>query len=268
MRSITANAAASDTPASAAPRLPPQPPGTPTSRRVPGALTPPSGPGIADYAPVLVADLEAVEELRFRTFTPQELIAIGLSQPPTGVPGERWSYSNTGYVILGLLIERLTGGPYAEEISRRILRPLGLRHTYFRHEPVHPRPAHGRVRGVARRQPARRALLTGQPWWRSRAYPRSPGGGRRGGLRLHLRQTGHPATPCGRVWGRDGCPGPPMASAMNTPDRPSPPPSTPPLRRRQVGSRRESGATTRPIGLCARSPQTDDAEPSVWKVPT
>jgi D-alanyl-D-alanine carboxypeptidase len=87
--------------------------------------------GVGDYAPVLVANLEAVENLRFRNFTPQELIAIGLSQPPTNAPGERWSYSNTGYVILGLLIERLTGRPYAEEIDRRILRPLGLRHTYF-----------------------------------------------------------------------------------------------------------------------------------------
>jgi D-alanyl-D-alanine carboxypeptidase len=87
--------------------------------------------GIADYAPALFASPEAAEELRFRTFTPQELIGIGLSQPPTNAPGERWSYSDTGYVILGLLIERLTGRPYAEEISRRILRPLGLRHTYF-----------------------------------------------------------------------------------------------------------------------------------------
>ena len=84
--------------------------------------------GIADYAPVLFAN---PEELQFRTITPQELIRIGLSQPPTNAPGERWSYSDTNYVILGLLIERLTGRPYAEEISRRILRPLGLRHTYF-----------------------------------------------------------------------------------------------------------------------------------------
>ena len=87
--------------------------------------------GIGDFTVVLFANPETVEELRFRTFTPQELIGIGLSQPPTNAPGERWSYSNTNYVILGLLIERLTGRPYAEEISRRILRPLGLQHTYF-----------------------------------------------------------------------------------------------------------------------------------------
>jgi D-alanyl-D-alanine carboxypeptidase len=87
--------------------------------------------GLGDYSAVLVADLEAVAQLRFRTFTPQELLAIGLSQPPTNAPGERWSYSNTNYVILGLLVERLTGRPYAQEISRRILRPLGLRDTSF-----------------------------------------------------------------------------------------------------------------------------------------
>jgi D-alanyl-D-alanine carboxypeptidase len=43
----------------------------------------------------------------------------------------RWSYSSTNYIILGLLIEKVTGRPYAQEISRRILRPLGLEHTSF-----------------------------------------------------------------------------------------------------------------------------------------
>jgi D-alanyl-D-alanine carboxypeptidase len=56
--------------------------------------------------------------------TPQELIAIGLSQPPTNASGERWSYSSTNYIIAGLLMEEVTGRPYAGEVSRRILRPL------------------------------------------------------------------------------------------------------------------------------------------------
>ena len=87
--------------------------------------------GLADYEDVLLSGDQAIEQLQFRTFTPRELIAIGLSRPPTNAPGERWSYSNTNYIIAGLLIERLTGRPYAREISRRILRPLGLRHTSF-----------------------------------------------------------------------------------------------------------------------------------------
>jgi D-alanyl-D-alanine carboxypeptidase len=87
--------------------------------------------GLADYEDVLLSGNQAIERLQFRTLTPRELIAIGLSRPLTNAPGERWSYSNTNYIIAGLLIERLTGRPYAREISRRILRPLGLRHTYF-----------------------------------------------------------------------------------------------------------------------------------------
>jgi D-alanyl-D-alanine carboxypeptidase len=87
--------------------------------------------GIADYSGVLFADLEAAAALQFRIFTPQELIAIGLAQPPTNPPGARWSYSSTNYIILGQLIEKVTGRPYAQDISRRILRPLGLRHTSF-----------------------------------------------------------------------------------------------------------------------------------------
>jgi D-alanyl-D-alanine carboxypeptidase len=87
--------------------------------------------GIADHSGVLFGDLEAAAALRFRIFTPQELIAIALSQPPTDRPGERWSYSSTNYIILGLLIEKVTGRPYAQEISRRILHPLRLQHTSF-----------------------------------------------------------------------------------------------------------------------------------------
>src|SRR2546421_2417904 len=76
--------------------------------------------GIGDYAPVLFASPEAVEALRLRTIPPRELVRIGLSQPVTNAPGERWSYSNTNYIILGLLIERLSGRGYAQEVSRRI----------------------------------------------------------------------------------------------------------------------------------------------------
>ncbi|MER5625705.1 serine hydrolase domain-containing protein [Streptosporangium sp. NPDC002544] len=44
-------------------------------------------------------------------------------------PGSEYRYSNTDYIVLGMLIERVTGRPYATEIRERILRPLGLRHT-------------------------------------------------------------------------------------------------------------------------------------------
>ncbi len=52
-----------------------------------------------------------------------------MSHKPVFAPGGGWSYSNTNYVVAGMIIEKVTGHPYAEEIERRILRPLGLRST-------------------------------------------------------------------------------------------------------------------------------------------
>jgi CubicO group peptidase (beta-lactamase class C family) len=43
--------------------------------------------------------------------------------------GSAWSYSNTGYILLGLVVEAVTGRTLAEELDRGILRPLGLRHS-------------------------------------------------------------------------------------------------------------------------------------------
>jgi D-alanyl-D-alanine carboxypeptidase len=101
--------------------------------------------GLGDYDDVLLNpnDPESAERLRFRTLTPQELIGIGLSQPPTNAPGERWSYSNTNYIVLGLLIERVTGQRYAAEVTRRILRPLHLAHTYSPGTDPYIRGPHG-----------------------------------------------------------------------------------------------------------------------------
>jgi D-alanyl-D-alanine carboxypeptidase len=63
---------------------------------------------------------------RFRTYRPEELVRFALSKPARFAPGTDWSYSNTNYVLARLLIEKVTGRSYAEEMQRRILRPLGL----------------------------------------------------------------------------------------------------------------------------------------------
>jgi D-alanyl-D-alanine carboxypeptidase len=80
-----------------------------------------------------VADLpllgEAFLRLRFHHYPPRQLLALALRHPPVATPGRTWSYSNTNYIVLGLLIERVTGHPYGREIDRRILRPLHLDHT-------------------------------------------------------------------------------------------------------------------------------------------
>jgi D-alanyl-D-alanine carboxypeptidase len=59
-------------------------------------------------------------------FTPEELIEFVLDQPPLFEPGEAWSYSDTGYILMGLVIEEVTGRSYYEEITKRFLKPLDL----------------------------------------------------------------------------------------------------------------------------------------------
>jgi D-alanyl-D-alanine carboxypeptidase len=66
---------------------------------------------------------------RFRHYEPAQLLQVAFSHPPYFPPGKGWHYSNTNYIVAGLLIERVTGRPYGAEISRRILRPLRLAHT-------------------------------------------------------------------------------------------------------------------------------------------
>ncbi|MEH7278737.1 serine hydrolase domain-containing protein [Bacillus toyonensis] len=66
-----------------------------------------------------------------KSFTAKELVKIGLSMPPEFAPGKGWSYSNTGYVLLGILIEKVTGNSYAEEIENRIIEPLELSNTFL-----------------------------------------------------------------------------------------------------------------------------------------
>ncbi|MFJ2771107.1 serine hydrolase domain-containing protein [Streptomyces sp. NPDC087300] len=65
------------------------------------------------------------------TYTPEELVAAGLKQAPYPQPEKAPKYSNTNYVIAGMVIEKATGRGYAQEVTRRILRPLKLRETSF-----------------------------------------------------------------------------------------------------------------------------------------
>ncbi|MGD9892222.1 MAG: serine hydrolase domain-containing protein [Dehalococcoidia bacterium] len=65
----------------------------------------------------------------FRQWTPQELIAIGLSTPRVFAPGTNWDYAHTNYVILGQALEAITKRPLATLMQEYILDPLGLDNT-------------------------------------------------------------------------------------------------------------------------------------------
>ncbi|MET9241166.1 serine hydrolase domain-containing protein [Nonomuraea sp. NPDC003709] len=66
---------------------------------------------------------------RFKSYQPEELVRFALSKPAKFAPGTSWSYANTNYTLALLLIEKVTGRPYAEEMQRRILGPLRLTGT-------------------------------------------------------------------------------------------------------------------------------------------
>ncbi|MFF0473092.1 serine hydrolase domain-containing protein [Streptomyces sp. NPDC004284] len=77
---------------------------------------------------------ETVEEWyanRFDVHTPEEMVRSATAQPREFAPGTRQHYLNIGYTIAGLIVERVTGDSYEHQVERRILRPLGLRNTYF-----------------------------------------------------------------------------------------------------------------------------------------
>ncbi|WND39229.1 serine hydrolase domain-containing protein [Streptomyces sp. BB1-1-1] len=65
-------------------------------------------------------------EHRYDTYPPEQLVDIAMRQKPLFDPGTAWSYSNTNYVLAGMVIEKASGRPYEEEIKRRVIEPLGL----------------------------------------------------------------------------------------------------------------------------------------------
>jgi D-alanyl-D-alanine carboxypeptidase len=72
--------------------------------------------------------------------TADQLLDAALAKPAQFPPGSAIKYTNTNYVVAGLLIEEVTGRPAADEITRRIIAPLGLSDTYF------PAPGDTRLR--------------------------------------------------------------------------------------------------------------------------
>jgi D-alanyl-D-alanine carboxypeptidase len=85
--------------------------------------------GLPDYVmPALDGDFVSNYPLRQHTYyEPRQLLDFALPQQPTA----GWSYSNTNYVVAGLLIQRVTGRPVGEEITKRIIDRIGLRDTYW-----------------------------------------------------------------------------------------------------------------------------------------
>ncbi len=62
---------------------------------------------------------------------PKQLVAVATAQQPLSAPGAGWHYSNTNYLLAGMVIKAVTGNDPATEATNRIIKPLGLTHTTF-----------------------------------------------------------------------------------------------------------------------------------------
>jgi D-alanyl-D-alanine carboxypeptidase len=82
--------------------------------------------GLPDHVDAL--PWESFAQWRYRTFTPGELVGLALAQPH---PSREWTYSTTNYVLAAMIVERVTGHRIGSEITERVIRPLGLRDTYW-----------------------------------------------------------------------------------------------------------------------------------------
>lgn len=66
-----------------------------------------------------------------RVWTPEEVVESTITRRPLFPPGTSFDYSNSNYVVLGVSIEEVTGGPFAEVLRERIIEPVGMDSTYL-----------------------------------------------------------------------------------------------------------------------------------------
>ncbi|WP_329056113.1 beta-lactamase family protein [Amycolatopsis sp. NBC_01488] len=95
--------------------------------------------GLPNYTEYL--GVENFQAVQHKFFQPYDLLAAALAHPAKFPPGTKWDYSNTNYLLAGLLIERVTGRPVQEQITQRVIEKAGLRDTYW------PQPGDETIQG-------------------------------------------------------------------------------------------------------------------------
>jgi D-alanyl-D-alanine carboxypeptidase len=68
-------------------------------------------------------------------FTTAQIIGLFRNEPPDFAPGTNWAYSNSGYALIGAVIETVTGMPWHAYLEQKLFKPLGMRHTGYAHDP-------------------------------------------------------------------------------------------------------------------------------------
>ncbi|MGN9909092.1 serine hydrolase domain-containing protein [Phytohabitans sp. LJ34] len=96
--------------------------------------------GIHDDFPDYTTEADFLRH-RYDVYTPEQLVARAMAHRPHFKPGKGWGYSSVGYILVDMIVERVTGNPWWTEVERRVVRPLGLTATSWPGlSPEVPRP--------------------------------------------------------------------------------------------------------------------------------
>ncbi|MGC5380803.1 serine hydrolase domain-containing protein [Micromonospora sp. DT68] len=112
--------------------------------------------GLPDYDNVVFTGPQDLIDKRSAYYQPRRMVDAALTNAPDFPPGEKWGYSNTNFVLAGLIVEQVTERPIGEEITNRIIQPLKLRDTYW------PGVGEQRLRGT--HPQGYLSLAPGVPW--------------------------------------------------------------------------------------------------------
>ena len=97
--------------------------------------------GLPEYTDTVPGETD-IFQIRDNYYSTRDLLDVALSKPAAFEPGSQFKYTNTNYIVLSLLAEKVTHRPLAEQITKRIIEPLGLTHTYL------PGPGEENIRGT------------------------------------------------------------------------------------------------------------------------
>jgi D-alanyl-D-alanine carboxypeptidase len=99
--------------------------------------------GLADYV-TSPAFGNAYHQNPFRQWQPEELVKRGVSRPPVFAPGRSWAFSDTNFVLLGMILTKVGGTPLGDQLREKVFDPLALHDTAMQYTAEVPSPAlHG-----------------------------------------------------------------------------------------------------------------------------
>ncbi len=116
--------------------------------------------GNEEFAKIAYAD-------PFKAWTTQDQLNLAINKPLWYQPGTNWNYAHTNYVILGLVLEKVTGKPMADLLQENVLDPLGLKNTTPNLTAVIPEPA---LHAFSSERRAFFKIPNGEPFYEESTY--------------------------------------------------------------------------------------------------